>query len=54
MLNRIRELTATVIVVVLVNTWREIEYRFDVFRANNGAHTEAYYLHTYLYNKQTN
>jgi hypothetical protein len=28
--------------VMLVNTWREIEYRFDVCRATNGAHIETY------------
>jgi hypothetical protein len=27
---------------MLVNTWREIEYRFDVCRATNGAHIETY------------
>jgi hypothetical protein len=28
--------------VVVVNTWREIEYRFDVCGANNDAHIETY------------
>jgi hypothetical protein len=41
--HRITEAVATVTEVMLVNTWREIEYRFDVCRATNGARTETYY-----------
>jgi hypothetical protein len=40
--HRITEAVATVTEVTLVNTWREIEYRFDVCRATNGAHIETY------------
>jgi hypothetical protein len=40
--HHITEAVATVTEVMLVNTWREIEYRFDVCQATNGAHTETY------------
>jgi len=26
----------------LASTWRQTEYRLDVYRANNGAHTDIY------------
>jgi hypothetical protein len=42
--HRITEAVAAVTEVMLVNTWREIEYRFDVCRATNGAHTETYWV----------
>jgi hypothetical protein len=37
----ITKATATVADVMFVNMWREIEHRFDVFRASNGAHIET-------------
>lgn len=33
---------ATVTPEMLHNTWREVEYRFDICRATNGAHIETY------------
>jgi hypothetical protein len=38
MRHRIKEAVVAVAEVVLVRAWRKIEYRFDVFRAANGAH----------------
>ncbi|PNF44007.1 hypothetical protein B7P43_G17057 [Cryptotermes secundus] len=39
---RIRETIATVPKDMLERTWQEIEYRFDIVRAINGAHVEVY------------
>jgi hypothetical protein len=38
----ITEAVTTVVEVTLLNMRREVEYRFDVYRASNGAHTEMY------------
>ena len=27
---------------LLINTWQELEYRLDIFRATKGAHIEVY------------
>jgi len=27
---------------MLINTWQELEYRLDIFRATTGAHTDVY------------
>jgi len=27
---------------MLINTWQELEYRLDIFRATTGAHIEVY------------
>ena len=40
--SQIIEVIATVNEEMLENTWREIEYRFDILRATNGAHVEVY------------
>jgi hypothetical protein len=40
--HRITDEIATVTEVMLVNTWREIEYRFEVCRITIDAHTETY------------
>jgi hypothetical protein len=39
---RINNAVASVTPLMLENTWREIEYRLDILRASNGAHTEKY------------
>ena len=39
---RITDAFATITEDVLENTWREIDYRLDVFRATKGAHVEVY------------
>jgi hypothetical protein len=41
--NRITEATVKMTEVMFVNTWCEIDYRFDVRRATNGVHTETYW-----------
>jgi hypothetical protein len=38
--QRIREAAASVTPDVLGRVWQEMEYRLDVCRATNGAHTE--------------
>ena len=39
---RVTAAVATVTMVMLENTWREIEFRLDVLRATKGAHVEIY------------
>jgi len=39
---RITEVFATITEDMLENTWREIDYRFDVLRATKGTHIEVY------------
>jgi hypothetical protein len=40
--DRITAACETVTPVMLQNTWREVEYRFDICRATKGAHVEIY------------
>lgn len=40
--QRIVEALASVTPDMLLNTWKETEYRLDVARATNGAHIELY------------
>ena len=40
--ERITAALATVTTEMLENTWREIEFRFDVLRATRGTHVEIY------------
>ena len=28
--------------IMLLNTWQEVEYRLDIYRATTGAHIELY------------
>ena len=39
---RITDAFATITEDILVNTWREVDYRLDVLRATKGAHVEVY------------
>ena len=39
---KITDAFATITEHMLENTWREIDYRLDVFRATNRAHVEVY------------
>ena len=39
---RITDGFATITEGMLWNTWREIDYRLDVFRATKAAHVEVY------------
>jgi len=39
---RITDAFATIAEYMLENTWRETDYRLDVFRAAKGAHVEVY------------
>ena len=41
--TRITDAFATITEDMLENTWREIDYRLDVFRATKEAHVEVYY-----------
>jgi hypothetical protein len=41
-LERMNSAVSSVTCEMLVNTRREIEYRLDILRATNGAHTERY------------
>ncbi|GBM25238.1 hypothetical protein AVEN_153420-1 [Araneus ventricosus] len=36
---------------MLENTWREIEFRFDVLRATKGSHVQIHYLRNIFYSK---
>jgi hypothetical protein len=40
--TRTREACANTDQEILHNVWQEVEHRFDVARATNGAHTELY------------
>ena len=42
LMARMQASMVTVIKDMLQNTWREVEYRSDIFRATKGAHVEIY------------
>ncbi|PNF31580.1 hypothetical protein B7P43_G00793 [Cryptotermes secundus] len=44
--TRIRDAIATVVAGMLARTWQEIEYRFDILRATNGANLQLYQQQT--------
>jgi hypothetical protein len=40
--QRIIEAVELITLHMLINTWQELEYRLDTYRATIGAHTEVY------------
>jgi len=40
--QRIIEAVELITLHMLINTWQELEYRLDIYRATTGAHIEVY------------